>query len=77
MKSKVSNSSLFILPFPPSQGGLGRVSLSHATHHPDARADGRKDGDERLNHDFPNFTFIHGGKGLKFKVQGSKFKVQA
>ena len=59
MKSKVSDSSLFILHFPPSQGGLGRVSLSHTTHHPDARADGRKDGDERLNHQFPNFTFFH------------------
>ena len=73
MKSKVSDSSLFILHFPPSQGGLGRVSLSHAARHPDARADGRKDGDERLNHQFPNFTFFHSGKGLRFK--GSKFKV--
>ena len=68
MKSKVSDSSLFILNFPPSQGGLGRVSLSHATRHPDARADGRKHGDECLNHDFPNFTFVHSGKGLRFKV---------
>ena len=46
----------------------------YAARHPDARADGRKHGDECLNHNFPNFTFVHSGKSLKFKVQSSKFK---
>ena len=39
--------------------GIDGGFFSHATHHPDTRADGRKDGDERLNHQFPNFTFFH------------------
>ena len=51
-------------------GRFWSVHHSHTARHPDARADGRKDGDERLNHDFPNFTFVHSGKGLRFKVQG-------
>ena len=67
MKSKVSDSSLFILPFPPPFGGI-RGGGVYAARHPDARANRRKDGDERLNHDFPNFTFVHSGKGLRFKV---------
>ena len=44
----------------------------HTARHAQARANGRKHGDEYLNHDFPNFTFVHSGKG--FKVQGSNFK---
>ena len=31
----------------------------HTAHHSDARADGRKDGDECLNHQFPNLSFFH------------------
>ena len=42
-----------------------RRAFLYTARHPDARADRRKDGDERLNHDFPNFTFVHSGKGLK------------
>ena len=41
----------------------GRVPLSlssHATHHAQARANRRHDGDERLYHDFPNIFLFHG-----------------
>ena len=41
----------------------GRVPLSlssHATHHAQARANRRQDGDERLYHDFPNIFLFHG-----------------
>ena len=31
----------------------------HTAHHSDARSDGGKDGDERLNHQFPNLSFFH------------------
>ena len=35
------------------------VTISHTTDYPQARADGRQYGDQRLNHDFPDITFFH------------------
>ena len=32
---------------------------SHTAHHAQARTNRRKDGDEGLNHNFPNITFFH------------------
>ena len=42
-----------------SVGGVSPFFLLHTARHPKARANRRKDGDEGLNHDFPNITFFH------------------
>ena len=33
--------------------------LLNTTHHPQTRANRRKDGNQRLNHDFPNLFLSH------------------